>query len=165
MQSFHSNNLQATVHPFLCYFKDRDGKIDTICFTVISENKEHDNISVHLFQHKLLSFLTEHFGDKPKRIIYMSDGCAGQYKNCYNFTNLCHHEEDFGIQAEWHFFATSHGKSAADGIGGTVKRTAAKASLQRPFQDQILTPKQHFDFVSKEIRGIHFAYATLDEYN
>eukprot|EP00731_Ephydatia_muelleri_P014605 Em0008g325a len=53
---------------------------------------------------------TEHFGDKPKRIIYMSDGCAGQYKNCYNFTNLCHHEEDFGIPAEWHFFATSHGK-------------------------------------------------------
>ena len=164
VQSFHWNNLQATIHPFLCYFKDRDGNIDSICFTVISENKEHGNICVHLFQCKLISFWTEHFGDKPKRIIYMSDGCVGQYKNCYNFTHLCHHEEDFGIPAEWHFFATSHGKSAADGIGGTVKRTAAKASLQRPLQDQILTPKQLFDFVSKEIRGIHFAYATLDEY-
>jgi hypothetical protein len=29
---------------------------------------------------------------------------------CYN--------EDFGALAEWHFFATSHGKSACDGIGG-----------------------------------------------
>eukprot|EP00731_Ephydatia_muelleri_P024381 Em0016g652a len=41
---------------------------------------------------------------------------------------------------------------------------AAKASLQRPCQDQILTTKQLFDFVSKEIRGIHFVYATLHEY-
>ena len=94
----------------------------------------------------------------------MSDGCAGQYKNCYNFTNLCHHDEDFGIPAEWHFFATSHGKSPADGIARTVKRTAAKASLQRPYKDQILTPKQLFEFVSKEIIGIHFAYATSQEY-
>ena len=26
MQSFHWNNLQATVHPFLCYYKNTDGK-------------------------------------------------------------------------------------------------------------------------------------------
>eukprot|EP00731_Ephydatia_muelleri_P014922 Em0008g642a len=164
VQSFHWNNLQATVHPFLCYLKNSEGKIDNVCFTVISENKEHDTISVHLFQQKLISFLTEHFSKKPQKIIYMSDGCADQYKNCYNFTNLCHHDEDFAIPAEWHFFATSHGKSPADGMAGTVKRTAAKASLQRPYEDQILTPKQLFDFVSQEIIGIHFAYATSQEY-
>ena len=45
-----------------------------------------------------------------------------------------------------------------------MKRTATKASLQRPFQDQILIPKQLYEFVSKEITGIHFAYATLNEY-
>ena len=45
-----------------------------------------------------------------------------------------------------------------------MKRTAAITSLQRPCQDQILTTKQLFDFVSKEIRGIHFVYATLHEY-
>ena len=74
VQSFHWNNLQATVHTFLCYFKDGDGKIDSICFTVISENNQH------LFQRKLISFLTDHFGKKPKRIIYMSDGCAQWFK-------------------------------------------------------------------------------------
>jgi hypothetical protein len=66
-----------------------------------------------------------------KKILYFSDGCAGQYKNCKNFINLCHHKEDFGIEAEWNFFATSHGKGPCDGVGGTVKRLAAKASLQR----------------------------------
>ena len=47
------------------------------------------------------------------------------------FLNLCHHNEDFGMDAEWNFFATSHGKGPCDGLGGTVKRLAAKASLQR----------------------------------
>ena len=35
--------------------------------------------------------------------LYFSDGAASQYKNCKNVVNLCHHEEDFGISAEWHF--------------------------------------------------------------
>ena len=56
--------------------------------------------------------------------------------------------------------ATAHGKSGADGIGGTVQRTAAKASLQRPIDDQILTPIQLYQFVSSEIKGIHFDFAT-----
>ena len=56
--------------------------------------------------------------------------------------------------------ATAHGKSGADGIGGTVQRTAAKASLQRPIDDQILTPIQLYQFVSLEIKGIHFDFAT-----
>ena len=68
-----------------------------------------------------------------KKVYYFSDGAAAQYKNCKNFITLCHHVVDFGIPAEWHFFTTSHGKSACDGVGGTVKRLAAKASLQRPY--------------------------------
>ena len=67
VQSFHWNNLQATVHPFLCYYKNTDGRLDSVCFCIISEDKEHDTIAVHLFQHKLVSFLTEHFGTKPKQ--------------------------------------------------------------------------------------------------
>ncbi len=44
--------------------------------------------------------------------------------------------------AEWHLSATSHGKGPCDGVGGTVKRLAARASLQRPYEKQILTPRQ-----------------------
>ena len=87
----------------------------------------HDTITVHLFQHLL--FLEEMFGEKPKKVFYFSDGCAGQYKNCKNFKNLCHHSVDFGFEAEWLFFATSHGKGPCDGVGGFLKRMATKASL------------------------------------
>ena len=61
-----------------------------------------------------------------KHITYFSDGCAGQYKNCKNLLNLCHHQADFGFSAEWHFFATSYGKGPCDGLGGTIKRLASK---------------------------------------
>ena len=43
-------------------------------------------------------------------IIYFTDGCAGQYKNRKKFYNLCQHRSDFGLNARWVFFATSHGK-------------------------------------------------------
>ena len=95
----------------------------------------------------------------------MSDGCAAQYKNCKkNLTSLCHNYEDFGVEAEWHFFATSHGKSAGDGAGGTLKQTATKASLQRPYEGQILTTRQLYDFAVASIKGIHFGYATFEEH-
>ena len=70
-------------------------------------------------------------------IEYFSDGCAAQYKNYKNMLNLCLHKDDFGLMASWAFFATSHGKSACDGIGGTIKRLTARASLQRPYSEQI----------------------------
>ena len=38
------------------------------------------------------------------QVEYFSDGCAGQYKNYKNILNLCRHQSDFGIKANWSFF-------------------------------------------------------------
>ena len=100
----------------------------------------------------------------PKKVVYYSDGAASQYKNRKNFINLCNHESDFGIKAEWQFSATSHGKGACDGVGGTVKRLAARASLQRPCDEQIMTPLQLFEWASNSIPGIVFMYCSCVEY-
>ena len=54
------------------------------------------------------------------------------------------------------FFATLHGKWPCDGIGGTVKRLAANASLQRPYSEHIMTPRQLFQFAEDNISGIRF---------
>ena len=61
------------------------------------------------------------------------------------------------------FFATSHGKQPCDGIGGTVKRVAAKASLQRTLKNHILTPKAMFEFCKNNIEGIEFIYIDSKE--
>lgn len=90
------------------------------------------------------------------------------YKNRKNFLNLCLHKSDFGVEAKWYFSATlptsSHVKSASDGLGGTVKRLVARASLQRPFKDQILTPEDLFKFAIENISNIDFEYCNIEQY-
>ena len=78
--------------------------------------------------------------------------------------NLCLHKDDFGISAEWHFSATSHRKGVCDGLGGTVKRLAARASLQRPYNDQIMTPCQLVDWASTAVPSVHFGYCSMEDY-
>ena len=58
----------------------------------------------------------------------------------------------------WKQSGTSHGKSACDGIGGTVKRPANKASLKRPAHNQILTPLDMFSYCESDVTGIKFFY-------
>ena len=77
--------------------------------------------------------------------------------------NLTHHAADFCSDAEWHFFATSHGKGPCDGVGGTVKRLAARASLQRPYENQIMEPKQLYEWAKSSLEGIHWSYVTTKE--
>ena len=66
----------------------------------------------------------------------------------------------------WKKSGTSHGKSACDGIGGTVKRPATKASLKRPAHNQILIPLDMFSYCESDVTGIKFFYmssATIKE--
>ena len=68
------------------------------------------------------------------------------------------------MQAEWNLFAKAHGKSVSDGIGGIVKRLAARASLQHPYNDQIMISRQLFEWASANIVGIQFSYVTSSQY-
>ena len=162
-QGFHWNNSQCTIHPFVVYFKE-SLSISHRSFVVISDCLQHDTIAVYLFQKRLVGFLKAMMGCIPRMIYYFSDGAASQYKNRKNFLNLCYHQDDFGIPAEWHFSATSHGKGACDGLGGTVKRLAARESLQRPYEEQIITPFQLYEWASQTIPSVTFAYCTTEEY-
>lgn len=62
-----------------------------------------------------------------------------------------------GVKAEWHFLASCHGKGACDGIGGTVKRMATKASLQRP-HNPILNAIDLYNFAKEFIKGVDIFY-------
>lgn len=163
IQSYHWTSNQATVHPFVIYYK-QDNELKFYNFVVISNCLEHNTTAVYLFQTKLIEFLKGKLNNSVKKIFYFSDGCSEQYKNRKNFSNLAHHFQDFGIIAEWHCFATSHGKGPCDGLGGTVKRMAARASLQRPLTDQIQTPQQLFDYAKENIPGMNFVYTTIEEH-
>lgn len=111
VHGFRWNNSQATIHPCVTYFTDDEGILQHVSFVIISECLNHDTVAVHLFQGCLINFLKDKMHPTLiKKIFYFSDDAAAHYKNRKNFLNLCHHEEDFGIPAEWHFTATAHGK-------------------------------------------------------
>ena len=110
---------------------------------------------VHLIQCKTIHFL-KNLIPKLKFVEYFSDGCAAQHKNRKCFYNLCLHEKELGVKAAWSFFATSHGKSPCDGIGGTVKRLTAMESLRRPFHNQILSGDAMMAYCSSHLTKITF---------
>ena len=58
----------------------------------------------------------------------------------------------------WKQSGTSHGKSACDGIGGTVKRPTTKASLKRTAHNQIWTPLDMISYCESDVTGIKFFY-------
>ena len=64
------------------------------------------------------------------------------------------------------FFVASHGKGLnCDGVGGAVKRLATRASLQRPYDHQIMTPRQLYEWTSENISAMAFTYCTTDGRN
>ena len=114
IQGYHWNNSQATLHAIVVYNK-KSGILCSKTYCLISNCLNHNTNSVH----KSISAV---FNIRPKhpnvtQCIYFSDGASSQYKNCKNFINICHHNSDHGLEAEWNFFATSHAKSPCDGIG------------------------------------------------
>lgn len=86
-----------------------------------------------------------------------------QYKNCKNFRNICCHEQDFNMKCSCYFFATSHGKSPCDGIGGTLKRFVTKTSLQRLYKDQIVTASQIYELCRECLKGISVFYVSKED--
>lgn len=156
IQSHHWSKQQATLHPVVIYYKD-DNILKHQSFCFISDDLSHDTSMVYSIQKTFTKYLKMQFRNVTK-VEYFSDGCAAQYKNKNNFKNLCMHKHDFGLEAEWNFFATAHGKSPCDGIGGLVKRVTAVESLKRIQHNQILTPEDMYNFCRNKFKDIIFFY-------
>ena len=67
------------------------------------------------------------------------------------------------MDAEWIFFATSHGKLPRDGVWGFVKRYVAKHSLQRSLYEQIFSYQSMLNLCVREIPAIKFFGVSQEE--
>lgn len=163
IQGYYWSNDQATVHPWTCYYRSsEDIEVQHLSIAMISDCLKHDVFAVATFQKQLVKFIKSKLPAVHK-IIYYSDGAGSQYKNRKNFLNVCLHEHDYGIPAEWHFFASYHGKGPCDGLGGTLKRGAARASLQRPYDNQILTPIDLYNWAQIGVPNISTVFVSQEE--
>lgn len=164
VQSFHWNNQQATLVPFVIdWFSSDEDKLLFKCFMVISDELHHDASVFHIFKTKVLHLIKKEHPNITK-IYYVSDGAGSQFKNFKNYANLMYHHKDFtGISAEFHHTATGHGKSRCDGFGGAVKNSVRRASLKK--DTFILTPKQMYDYCNSNLSKatMEFLYISKEE--
>ena len=70
---------------------------------------------------------------------------------------------DFSVVGTWTFFATSHGKSPCDGIGGTLKRLTSDESLRRDPDDAIITANMMADHCRKTFPTISICVITDED--
>ena len=63
VQAYHWSNDQATLHPYVIYYKLEE-KVVNECFVVISENNHHDSYAVNLFYKKMINHLQLFFGSE-----------------------------------------------------------------------------------------------------
>lgn len=96
-----------------------------------------------------------------EHVTVFSDGSGSQFKNKYTLSNILHSKSDLDVTCEWHFFPTSHGKSPADGIGGTVKRGVSNRVLTG--QLEVNNAKDFIECASSFTQKIHLIHATTEE--
>ena len=111
---------QNCTQQFIYYKLNNVLKWELICF--ISDDLLHDEGMAYNVMKLMIEHVKNNISQEIDTIHYFSDECAGQYKNCKHFINICYHEQGFAMKCTWSFFATSHSESSCDGIGGTVKR-------------------------------------------
>ena len=113
----------ATTH----YLKS--GKLTFQHYVLCSDDLTHNKNTIFFYNSYIINDLKSK-GLAFDMVHYWSDGPSSQFKNQYNFTNLLLHEQDYGMPADWNFFATSHGKGENDGAGGDVKNAVWRKVLQ-----------------------------------
>ena len=135
MQAHWSTHSVTVFTAIVFYRPEEHAELMHVSYSVVSDTLNHDKTAVVSFNQAILKDAQHKLPFRISQVHYWSDGAASQFKNRYMFANLLHHEEKFGFNADWSFFATAHGKGPIDGIGGEVKRCVWRAAV---LQDRIV---------------------------
>ena len=121
---FGASRQQVTMHTGVLYFMSGDGALGCRSFCSVSESLRHDASAIWAHLKPIFNVLTTSFPQIDTLHIW-SDGPTMQYRNRRNFAifSVLHNFGNFKI-ATWNYSESGHGKAAADGIGGSLKRTA-----------------------------------------
>lgn len=122
VQSHHfgGSRKQVCLHTGVLYLKLQERPIT---FCSISSSLEHDPAAIWAHLEPVLKMVRDNY--KINIVHFFSDGPFNQYKQKKNFYLFNKYVEKFKFQwCTWNFFESGHGKGAADGVGGMLKRVA-----------------------------------------
>ena len=95
---------------------------------VVSNDLSHTKDSIMKFLDVLMPTL---LNDKIQTLHIWADGPSSQFKNKYMVNALPWMIKRYGINIQWNYFASSHGKGAVDGVGCSIKRQVFEKVKQR----------------------------------
>lgn len=125
IQAAHWDQSQVTIFPVVIWTKD-----GCKSYAFASDDRDHNKHSVSVFLEIVLKRVAKE-NPNVTHIHIFSDGPSSQFKNKYIVYLLKKLQEMCGLELNWHYFASSHGKGAVDGVGGTVKRSVWNAVATR----------------------------------
>lgn len=120
IQSVHfgGSHNQVTLHTGIVYTSNGN-----IPFCSVSKSTRHDPCAIWAHMKPILGELRQF--NKLSTVHFISDGPTTQYRNKKNFYFASVIPLEMGYKyATWNFLEAGHGKGAADGIGGALKRKA-----------------------------------------
>ena len=130
VQSAHWSQDQVTLFTVAIWTKSGDKNSCCESHVIVSDDLKHDKTSVAVFMCKVVNDLVKGRHPNITRVWIFSDGPSSQFKNRY-IAHFLHLLQGQGLNIQWNYFATSHGKGAVYGIGGTVKRMVWNAVSTR----------------------------------
>ena len=127
---FGTSRQQVSLHTGVLYYRNLTtegidaAKLCCRSFCTISESMRHDPSAIWAHLKPIFSMIEDSF-PQIDTLHFWSDGPTTQYRNKHSFAifSLLHSFGKFQT-ATWNFTESGHGKGAADGIGGSLKRQA-----------------------------------------
>ena len=130
IMSAHWSTEAITLFCATAHYLDGNNQKQMEHYILCSGDLGHDKNSIYFYNKQIIADLQQK-GVTTQHIHYWSDGPSSQFKNKFNATNLKFQLHDYGISADWNFFATAHGKGENDGSGGDVKNGVWRKVLQK----------------------------------
>jgi len=152
---FGGSRNQISLHTVVLYTHTK-----TESFCTVSENTYHGPAAIWAHLRPILSHLKENYPE-VKTVHFVSDGPCTQYRSKNHFFLFDKEMMQLGFTSStWNFTEAGHGKSAADGIGATVKRTADRIVA---FGGDITNSLDFYNKVSKALQSVRLFHANNED--
>lgn len=150
VQSAHWSHKQVTIFTAVAWMEE-----GTFSYCVPSDCLLHDKHAAVALLHVILNDLQSKLSIPITEVDIYSDGAAQHFKSKYMWMFITSLLEK-GITVNWHYSATSHGKGAVDGIGGTVKRAVHSALMSRRYH--VSNAREYADCARQVTQSVNILY-------
>lgn len=162
IQSVHfgGSRKQIALHTGAIYFINESQSLECFTFCGISDDTLHNAFAIWAYLKPILNIIR---AKNINTVHFVSDGPSSQYKNKTNFVLMCYFASMFEIERmTWNYYESSHGKSVADGVGGSLKKSADQLVCHG---HDITSASSFMELLIKKNTKVHIYQITTSDIN